>query len=335
MRKSSRKKDGSKLKNSSKFSINVKNTEEMTLERRKLEKNSGLVPARVVNGVIEQKKKLNLRSVATIVSCLLVLSYTTITANAQATSVKQTLDSIISTDGNITRFQYDSVGHCTHIKSGGYNTFFTYDLNGNLVEEVQSYINSIKTEYTYDNNGNCILLIKYLWCNLEWINTTKLEYFFDANGKKDYTIQSEYLTDNQWHLHNKYVYEYDINGNNTKVIYYWYSVGWQLEKQDEYRYDGNGNVVYFSKQYNSNYGISYFDKSYYTYINNTLTNVITKRNDIPYKYEEYIYDENINKIEYILYDVNISNEIYDNNFILISYDSTLTPQKKIEYIYDI
>ena len=182
-----------------------------------------------------------------------------------------------------------------HSSLGENVTVYSYDNNGNCIEEVTAYALGDKMikNYTYDKNDNCIMvthkssskntvtqyqydtygnLIKEVSNNST--NPTR-EYYYDIN---DNLIEERiYYSDGNEGI---IEYSYDENNNCVKEVFYAPGaiIGASTETQiTEYKYDANNNCI----ERKSN---NYIEK--YDYDDNKLI-----KKDLGYSEIEYIYND--------------------------------------------
>lgn len=124
---------------------------------------------------------------------------------------------------------------------------YTYDSNGNEIENVFQYWDDIANDWIYSykreqtfNSSNLLLSEAYfLWDNVQnlWIPTSRTNFDYDSNGN---VILREYLYSDGITLVpiQKYEYTYDVNNNVTNVtVSFWdsnISAYYYSYKQDYY-----------------------------------------------------------------------------------------------------
>ena len=137
--------------------------------------------------------------------------------------------------------------------------------------------------HTFDSNGNAIMSIFYSWdfANSVWVQSTKTERTFDHNNKRTLVVDSWWDRNNnvwvlfdggiqfryeytysdgritewiryirfdgaaEWMRTNRYVFEYDNNGNRVvESIYWWdWSGVWTGVEKNERTFDASGNMT--------------------------------------------------------------------------------------------
>ena len=212
-------------------------------------------------------------------------------------------DSIITTSSTATtyHYEYNEYGKTTLQSNSSTNSsivesfVFEYDDNQNLLSEVH-YKYGVKWDfiyYTYDKNNNVTSQTRsgYGTVNYEYDrHGNMIKAFTNEGDVTDYTYDDEGRLLSQISGCNKTVFEYDSEGNCTKIVQT-YNVGEDDERSIvvTQQYDRKGNLI--RKQITQSSG--------YTY------------------YSEYEYDENGNRIKEATYyprnEYVIFSWKYDNN----------------------
>jgi hypothetical protein len=188
------------------------------------------------------------------------------------------------------------------------DTFYQYDSNKNIVEEIQKIIEidksdgftkneyEVKTIYEYDSIGNRIGKIKYEDNVLDRKTIYKYDFMGNMDEKSYYDSNGNPTEDEDGFGISKYVYEYDSNGNKIGKLEY--DSNGSLETKTIYKYDSNENKVEES-EYESDGSLS--SKNIYEYDSNG--NMVEESNYNPEGSTDgksfYEYDSIGNKIKEI------------------------------------
>jgi RHS repeat-associated protein len=197
-------------------------------------------------------------AVKNIVSCLTNQAFSYILSQ-----LKTLVTENVNGQQQITFYQYDTVGRLTEKKGNccGYNIAYEYDNNNNIKVLIDG--NKYKFLYTYDNKGN---LAK---------ETDPLGYTtvstYDALYFKTLTLKDKNS--------NTTSYEYDPNGNRTKII-----LG-PLNITEQYTYTNKGEISTYKNGNGNTTAYEYNANGYLTKITNAEGGVIS-----------YIYDARGNRI---------------------------------------
>lgn len=191
--------------------------------------------------------------------------------------------------GNLYQYiewEYDSAGNCT--KEECYNLVldkvkylytWDYDANGNKIKWYKN--DSLYFEYEYDASGNRIREVEYLSdgrINKDW----SMEY--DSAGNR---IKKEaFEEDAGGTYYDRYIWEYDSNGNEVVVDY---SSSFAMYR-DEKEYDEAGNCIQVIRY--SEKGGKILDKETWSYEYDDKGNIIKKYfDDGDWTEYEYVYSD--------------------------------------------
>ena len=202
-----------------------------------------------------------------------------------------------------------------------YHTIFTYDENGNMIEEnayVDEGLNS-KVKFEYDDDGNQIGFYTY---QSDGSLQLKGTYKYDDDGNK---IEfRRYIAEMESEF--KKTYEYDDDGN--MIVENSFDSEGEINKKRTYEYDKNGNKIQFIL-FSSDGSMS--SKSNYEYDRNG-----NRTQEIRYKADgslsekkTYKYDDNGNLIEEN--SIHSSGEIYENWSYEYDYDKKGNWVKRIDF----
>ena len=127
---------------------------------------------------------------------------------------------------------------------------FTYDVNGNLLTELDKSYNNDSTwirnqryTYTYDANGKELSFLFEVWLNNSWVNDYRDTYTYDASGK-ELSCLREGLLQNSWGNEYRFTYTYDDKENIlTEISENWINYEYFDSIKYTYNYDNIGNKV--------------------------------------------------------------------------------------------
>jgi len=159
-------------------------------------------------------------------------------------------------NGKENKYNYDICGRLYKFIKDNFKINITYDSEDSIIQKkymMNDIIHSVIATYEDDLPTNVNLdstNISYVYDNLDRVisknvnNLFNVNYVYKTNGKRTTDIIEKYIVDN-----NEYSYEYDINGNITKVYFnstiskvYIYDD--YNELISEYNYDNNDYIEY-------------------------------------------------------------------------------------------
>ena len=218
-------------------------------------------------------------------------------------------------------------------------TRWEYDADGNPVRQTVSYIEADspwkEVLYEYDSYGNCTCETTYSYDKLSGRDLTEYEYGRDGNviSKTVTWYEPENWDTGELEYSGYAVYKYDAEGREIK--HESYSKNGELRQAEEYRYDDKGRLVYEMSGYYQDYQGKHVEdvqtrdyvyddeNSLYSvviywdgrlYLNGSVSlnengdeikrtlNVYDNEGKVYLHTEEYIYDENGNRIRADYYD---------------------------------
>lgn len=212
-------------------------------------------------------------------------------------------------------------------------TYFNYDENGNLLQELGLwresegvYINSSKKEYSYDNNHNILSCAEFEW-DAEgsfWDKDFKDEFEYNINNSK--TLSIRYNGDNstnEWKYGGKVVYEYNAENLQTqRNVYVWQSDAWVNSSKKTtiwntsyhsidmwYIWDNSDNV------WNPDSRLEW-DRNAFGVTNYTYYTLYDEANEFYEGYEKYekSYDANGDLLNHIQYEWHESSQTWGLNW---------------------
>lgn len=211
-----------------------------------------------------------------------------------------------------------------HLKAAARSTKMRLD---SIVSDIS------KTTFIYDEKGNCTQQMMYYWgSNAAWEIENKWEYVYDINGNNTCIIYyyQEYFSNIGLTPDSKTEYTYNENGNiSLAVVYAWdiSAATWISNFKIGYTYDSNNNII-LELWYNDSYEIREIYKFEYAYSSNgNLIQMILSK---AYENDNSPRWEGLQKWEYI-YDDN------NNIFFEVEYDwdnSQWNLYNKYGYTYD-
>lgn len=117
--------------------------------------------------------------------------------------------------------------------------------NDSWVDSTQTFEESSKGVYSYDSNGNETGYVQYYWYNDDWDPSHRLEMLYDDQNRLTEEINS-YWNGSQWSPTNRYTYEYSEGPDPlSRINHYWDSYttnDWVMSQKDGYFYDTKGNL---------------------------------------------------------------------------------------------
>ena len=131
---------------------------------------------------------------------------------------------------------------------------FTYDVNNNLINDLNQYwdsaatvwVNSNQVIYTYDANNNKLSLSTQYWNGTVWINANTYLYTYDANNNQTGYSQQQWdtVSDSWKNIAGLFTYSYDSNNNLiTETGQYWDGTSYVNGEFITYTYDTNNNQI--------------------------------------------------------------------------------------------
>lgn len=109
-------------------------------------------------------------------------------------------------DDQKTEYNYDSNGNLSNLKqftfyktgnrwNFNYAKYFTYDINNNVISELDSTFNGLifiisKTTTLYNVLGKIANITVAMLDSINWINNNKTDYTYDSNNKLSYKLNS-------------------------------------------------------------------------------------------------------------------------------------------------
>ena len=209
-----------------------------------------------------------------------------------------------------------------------HNRYVTYTYNdfNNPIEKFESWTNGSgpirKTDCSYDENQNLSDEYTYDYENDEWENSSRNLYNYDGNNNQ---IQKTRQVWDGEEFNNEIKSTYAYDGNNNKIyqmMYYWDEDVWVESQEFDYQYDENGNLYKIESEAWIDDEWVKWQKSIYAYdttnlllsIESSLWDTETSSWFHPHHKQLYTYDQDDNRIIFIIQGWNEYDEFWFNQF---------------------
>lgn len=118
-------------------------------------------------------------------------------------------------------------------------------------ETSQQWDYSSKSEYTVDENGYYSSMAYYRWDSSQWVGLTKSVYTNDANGNATHLdLYNWDSSTNDWSAFRKADYQYDSNGNQIEMIYFYPAdeevTSWVYQIRTTYSYNEDDQMTQYA-----------------------------------------------------------------------------------------
>ncbi len=133
------------------------------------------------------------------------------------------------------------------------NTQITNNTNGKPLSRItevydtlnQVWYNNQKNTLTYNNDGKITKTTTYNWSDGDWQNVAKTEYEYNINGLDSLiTYYFWNINTNDWMYFNKYIFKYDNNNNSEELI----SKNWNSNTN---QWENSSKNILFWNQYST------------------------------------------------------------------------------------
>ncbi|MFH0733482.1 MAG: T9SS type A sorting domain-containing protein [bacterium] len=135
---------------------------------------------------------------------------------------------------------------CINFDDNQYRVVFTYDLNGNMLTELEQLstgYNITRSSQIYDSSGKLVQKLQEIWQNLHWVNLFRSTYTYDPQGHLFSAYYEKWFTD-IWVMGEFYTYTYDERGNLISRLLQGYQNNEFVNIQRySYTFDENNNKL--------------------------------------------------------------------------------------------